>query len=150
MLQSALDDLGDFDKLVVTRFDRLPHSARRMANILRRLERHNVHLVSLEEQFDTEAEKGDAVRKVLDTIARWDPVDARAGNGWSPENLRKPGLSPATLIDVGVAAGTAGLHEAFHDSHHVFIEPLEEFREELSELASRYGGDYLHDRGWRQ
>src|SRR6188508_276861 len=35
-LQSALNDLENFDKLVVTSFDRLPHSARRMANILRR------------------------------------------------------------------------------------------------------------------
>jgi FkbM family methyltransferase len=142
-LQSALNDLEEFDKLVVTRFDRLPHSARRMANILRRLHRHNVDLVSVEEQFDTEEDKGEAVRKVLDTIARWDPVDARAGNGWSPENLRKPGLRPSTLIDVGVAAGTSGLHEAFRDAHHVFIEPLVDFREELTQLAETYGGEYV-------
>jgi FkbM family methyltransferase len=142
-LQSALNDLEKFDKLVVTRFDRLPHSARRMANILRRLQRHNVDLVSVEEQFDTADDKGDAARKVLSTIARWDPVDASAGNGWSPENLRKPGLSPSTLIDVGVAAGTFGLHEAFRDAHHVFIEPLVDFRNELNQLAETYGGEYL-------
>jgi FkbM family methyltransferase len=142
-LQSALNDLADFDKLVVTSFDRLPHSARRMANILRRLERNNVELVSVEEQFDTADDRGDAVRKVLDTIARWDPVDARAGNGWSPGNLRKPGLRPSTLIDVGVAAGTFGLHEAFRDAHHVFIEPLVDFRDELTQLAKTYGGEYV-------
>jgi FkbM family methyltransferase len=142
-LQSALNDLDRFDKLVVIRFDRLPHSARRMANILRRLERHDVELVSVEEQFDTGADRNGAVRKVLEVIARWDPVDPQAGRGWSAENLRRPGFSPATLIDVGVAAGTSGLHEAFRDSHHVFIEPLEEYRDELSALAQRYGGDYL-------
>lgn len=142
-LQSALNDLEEFDKLVVTRFDRLPHSARRMANILRRLQRHNVDLVSVEEQFDTADDKGDAVRKVLSTVARWDPVDASAGNGWSPENLRRPGLRPSTLIDVGVAAGTSGLHEAFRDAHHVFIEPLLDFRDELNQLAETYGGEYL-------
>jgi FkbM family methyltransferase len=141
-LQAMLRDLENVDKLVVVRFDRLPHSARRMANILRRLQRADVALISLDEQFDTQAETGEAVRKVLDTIARWDPAEARAGAGWSPETLRA-GFSPATVIDVGVAGGTPGLYEAFPDAHHVLIEPLEEFREQVSALATRLDGEYL-------
>jgi FkbM family methyltransferase len=142
-LQGILTTLESLDKLVVVGFDRLPHSARRMANILQRLQLAGVDLVSLEERFDTGAGRGDAVRKVLDIVARWNPVDAQPGNGWHPANLRSPGLSPATIIDVGVAGGTGGLYEAFPDAHLVLIEPLVEFREALDALVAKYGGEYL-------
>lgn len=62
--------------------------------------------------------------------------------GWAPENLAKPGLRPATLIDVGVGTGTAGLHEAFPDAHHVFVEPLPTFTADLERLVGRFGGEY--------
>jgi FkbM family methyltransferase len=66
-----------------------------------------------------------------------------AESGWRPENLRKPGFSPATVIDVGVAAGTPSLYEAFPDSHHVLIEPLEEYEAGLERWIERHGGEYL-------
>lgn len=62
--------------------------------------------------------------------------------GWAPENLAKPGLEPATLIDVGVGTGTPGLHEAFPDAHHVFVEALPTFTADLERLVERFGGEY--------
>jgi FkbM family methyltransferase len=63
--------------------------------------------------------------------------------GWRPENLRKPGLAPATVIDVGVARGTPNLYRAFPDAHLVLIEPLAEFEEDLRRIATRRGGEYV-------
>lgn len=142
-LQGVLANLQNLDRVVVVSFDRLPHSARRMANILRRMSRAGVELVSLAQQFDTGGGRGEAIRQVLEMVARWSPVDAQPGNGWTPENLRRENLSPATVIDVGVAGGTSGLYEAFPDAHLVLIDPLEEFRETLSRLAGKHGGEYL-------
>jgi FkbM family methyltransferase len=76
-------------------------------------------------------------------VARWSPVDAQPGSGWTPENLRGEGLDPATVIDVGVAGGTGGLYQAFPDAHLVLIEPLDEFRETASKLARTRGADYV-------
>jgi len=64
------------------------------------------------------------------------------GDGWSPENLRKEGLAPKTVIDVGVGTGTPGLHEAFPDAHHVFVEALQEFEPDLRRLVATFGGEY--------
>lgn len=62
--------------------------------------------------------------------------------GWAPDNLAKPGLAPATLVDVGVGTGTTGLHEAFPDARHVFVEPLPQFEPDLKRLVGRFGGEY--------
>jgi FkbM family methyltransferase len=77
-------------------------------------------------------------------------VGRRAGNeeyrrdtGWRPENLRKPELSPATVIDVGVARGTPSLYDAFPEAHLVLIEPLAEFEEDLQRIARLRGGEYV-------
>lgn len=142
-LRDMLENLENLDRVVVAAFDRLPHSARRMAHIIGRLHRAEVDLVALDDRFDTGDGRGDAVQKALEVVARWSPVDVQPGNGWSPENLRRGKLSPATVIDVGVAGGTGGLYQAFPDAHLVLIEPLEEFQESLSELAGRHGGEYL-------
>jgi FkbM family methyltransferase len=67
-----------------------------------------------------------------------------ANTGWNTKNLRKRGrFSPATLIDVGVGAGTGGLYEAFPEAHLVLIEPLEEFKPDLDRIVSEHGGEYL-------
>jgi FkbM family methyltransferase len=114
-----------------------------MANILAKLRRAGVELVALDEQFDTADGRGEAIGKVLDLLSRWNPVDAQPGNGWTPANLRLPGLHPATVIDVGVGSGTGGLYTAFPDAHLVLIEPLEEFEQALKTLTRTYGGEYV-------
>ena len=63
--------------------------------------------------------------------------------GWRPENLHKPGLEPATVIDVGVARGTPNLYDAFPEAHFVLIEPLREFEDDLKRIAKRRGGEYV-------
>jgi FkbM family methyltransferase len=69
----------------------------------------------------------------------------RRETGWRPENLRKPGLAPATIIDVGAGPGTSGFYAAFPDAYLVVIDPLSEFEEPLQrQLARRAaGGEYL-------
>jgi FkbM family methyltransferase len=64
-------------------------------------------------------------------------------SGWSPENLRKPGFAPATLIDVGASAGTPVLYEAFPDAYLVLIEPLEDFfRADAERVLAERPGQY--------
>ena len=64
--------------------------------------------------------------------------------GWSPQNLRvRAGITPRTVIDVGVGPGTPGLYEAFPDAHLVLIEPLREFEPGLRRLLRNRKGDYL-------
>jgi FkbM family methyltransferase len=74
---------------------------------------------------------------------RADNEEYRRETGWRPENLRKAGLEPATVIDVGVARGTPNLYDAFPDAHLVLIEPLVEFEEDLKRVARRRGGEYV-------
>jgi FkbM family methyltransferase len=50
-------------------------------------------------------------------------------------NLRRLGLQPGTVFDVGVADGTPGLQESFPEARLVLIEPLEEYRPRLDEIC---------------
>lgn len=59
------------------------------------------------------------------------------------ENLRKPGLSPATLIDAGVARGTRVLYDAFPQAYLVLIEPVREFSEGISKLLESRAGEHV-------
>ena len=62
---------------------------------------------------------------------------------WRPENLRKPGFAPATVIDIGAGEGTLPLLEAFPEAHHVLIEPLTEYEPALERVVAEHGGEYL-------
>ena len=46
------------------------------------------------------------------------------------------GLAPGTVFDVGAAAGTPQLYEAFPEARHFLVEPLEEFRARLETVAA--------------
>jgi FkbM family methyltransferase len=58
-------------------------------------------------------------------------ANAPPAAGWNEDNLRKEGIAPATVIDVGAGAGTGPLYRAFPDAYHVLIEPQLEFEETL-------------------
>ena len=60
---------------------------------------------------------------------------------WQPVNLRKPGLSPRTVVDVGVGDGTPALYEAFPEAFHVLIEPLKENEPHLQRILRKYKGE---------
>lgn len=53
------------------------------------------------------------------------------------ERLKSLGFDPATVIDVGVASGTPELYRVFSRAHHVLIEPMREFVEDLRSIADR-------------
>jgi len=73
-----------------------------------------------------------------------EPVgDSAEPGGWSAENLRKEGLHPATVIDVGAGSGTPALYRAFPEAHHVLIEPLGEFEPALRERLAKWSGELL-------
>ena len=74
---------------------------------------------------------------------RRDSEEWQRETGWRPENLRKPGLEPATVIDVGVARGTPNLYNAFPKARLVLIEPLAEFEDDLRRIAKRRDGEYV-------
>jgi FkbM family methyltransferase len=51
-------------------------------------------------------------------------------------HLRGLGLAPATVIDVGVAAGTPGLYAAFPDAALLLVEPVAEWHAQLEALGA--------------
>lgn len=53
------------------------------------------------------------------------------------------GFMPGTVIDVGVANGTYDLYEAFPESRHFLIEPLEEFQPYLEAICEKYQAEYV-------
>ena len=56
--------------------------------------------------------------------------------------LKERGLTPATVIDVGVCYGTPELQEGFPGAYHIRFEPLAELEPRMQALAARYGGEY--------
>lgn len=141
-LISMLNDLAKFDKVVIPGLRLLKPSAGQALDIVRQLRRAGVDLVSLEEDFDTGAAGGVAVPRVLAFAAAHDR-ERRTSQGWHPENLRKPGLEPATVIDVGVATGTPPLYQAFPQAHLVLIEPLVEYLPSLERFHAERGAEYV-------
>jgi FkbM family methyltransferase len=60
------------------------------------------------------------------------------------EQLQSSGLNPCTVVDVGVAQGTAALYRVFPDAKFLLIEPLEEFLPALEDLKVRLNdADYV-------
>src|SRR5947209_20596337 len=49
-------------------------------------------------------------------------------------HYKRLGLAPATVIDVGVGAGTPDLYEAFPSARLVLVEPLVEWRPHLEQI----------------
>lgn len=74
-------------------------------------------------------------------------VERSTATGWQPGRtywdaayLRRWGIRPGTLIDVGVGNGTPHLYEAFPDAYLVLVEPLAEFGGAVRETLSRRPG----------
>jgi FkbM family methyltransferase len=67
----------------------------------------------------------------------------RRRSGWGHRTLRKPGLSPRTVIDVGAEHGTGALYMAFPRAYYVLIEPLSECAPSLERWLQRIRGEYL-------
>lgn len=81
-------------------------------------------------------------------FSAWLAITARMGlstGAFAPffKAVKKRGFYPATVIDVGVAKGTAGLYTAFSRAHFVMVEPIVEFEPALKRLAKRYDAEYV-------
>jgi FkbM family methyltransferase len=143
-LRALLRDLTGVDKVVILRFDRLGRSLRRTTELMQILRSANVDLVSIEDDFDTGGATGRAIPELVNKLAEWEWWEKEGSrNGWYPENLAKPGFSPATVIDVGAAHGTRSVYEAFPDANHVLIDPLLEFEGDLRRVLTEYRGEYI-------
>lgn len=69
----------------------------------------------------------------------------RGFNNWHPffNWLKGTGFDPKIIFDVGVATDTEELYFHFPNSRYVFVEPLEEFKDNLNALANKYNGVYV-------
>jgi FkbM family methyltransferase len=59
------------------------------------------------------------------------------------ERMKRFGLDPGTVIDVGVAEGTPFLHQAFPAAHLFLVEPLTEYEPDLRRLIANRRGSYV-------
>jgi FkbM family methyltransferase len=141
-LARLIDERDRYERLVIVSVERLRPSARAAFQLLKRFEDQGVEVVSLDDGFDTGEESGRAAVRMLSLAADWE-MHAESREGWKPENLRKPGLDPATVFDVGAGAGTPTLYQAFPDARHVLVEPLEEFASDLREVVAAYRGEHV-------
>jgi FkbM family methyltransferase len=140
---NLLEDAAElFDLVIVVSLDRLGVSAGRLHRLIGRLREVGCELVSLDEEINTGDRSGQAIPSLLSLLASAEP-SVWQRSGWDPQTLRHLGLSPATVIDVGVAGGTEALYRAFPHAHHVLIEPLAEFEGDLQALASEHGGECI-------
>ena len=59
------------------------------------------------------------------------------------EHLRRVGLAPATVIDVGVADGTPELYRTFPNARFLLVEPQQEYERALQRILATVNGDYV-------
>jgi len=85
------------------------------------------------------------VLRRLRSFLRWRGIEVRrAGSGPRRslgevlDHLAGLGLRPGTVVDVGVALGTAGLYDRFRGARLLLVEPLREYEAKLRELGGEY------------
>ena len=76
-------------------------------------------------------------------IRRSRPRRMRTTMAETLDHLVRLGFEPMSVIDVGVGHGTFVLYERFPRAHYLLIEPLEEFRPVLEEIARRYDAEHV-------
>jgi FkbM family methyltransferase len=59
-------------------------------------------------------------------------------------HVRRLGVAPATVIDVGVEAGTPELYRAFPNADLLLVEPMEEWQSRLDQLGQLGGARRVH------
>jgi len=59
------------------------------------------------------------------------------------DHIKSLNFQPQTVIDVGVAYGTAELYEKFPDANHLLIEPLSECEAFLQDICRQYNAQYI-------
>jgi len=59
--------------------------------------------------------------------------------------IKELGFSPATIIDVGAQLGTPPLYDVFPESHHIMLEPIEEYMSDLQKICSKLpNAEFMH------
>jgi FkbM family methyltransferase len=59
------------------------------------------------------------------------------------EHVKRLGLEPGSVIDVGVAHGTPELYQAFPEARLLLVEPLEEYAESVRRIESRHRAEWV-------
>jgi FkbM family methyltransferase len=83
------------------------------------------------------------VPTVLRSLTRERASNVPRAGGWTAELVRRHGADPATVVDVGAGAGTPALYEAFPHAHHVLIEPLREFEDDLKAYVKELRAEHI-------
>jgi FkbM family methyltransferase len=76
-------------------------------------------------------------------VRRRHPYRMRLTMAEALRHLAGLGFRPATVVDVGVGNGTQDLYDTFPDATFLLIEPLEEFRPVLEDVARRYRASFV-------
>src|SRR5262250_1054331 len=71
------------------------------------------------------------------------PEIPRASMRGALRQLKRLGLAPGTVIDVGVATQTTDLYQEFPGVPLLLIEPLNEFEPFLRKIVGRYNAQYV-------
>lgn len=73
------------------------------------------------------------LRKLGLEVKRYSPYydESRGTMKGALLHAKRLGFSPTVVIDVGAAHGTDELYRTFPDSHHILVEPLQEYEETL-------------------
>jgi FkbM family methyltransferase len=58
-------------------------------------------------------------------------------------HVKRLGLAPATVVDVGVAYGTPELYDAFPDARYLLVDPLEEYAEAIGQITTRLDAEWV-------
>jgi len=64
-------------------------------------------------------------------------------SGWNASNIRSLAPEIKTCVDIGSGYGTKELYKAFPNVFHVLIDPLEEYEPYLTEILTKYKGQYF-------
>jgi FkbM family methyltransferase len=100
--------------------------------------------VSVDDGLDTDSAEWNKTARLFAVMATWEEAPpVRRFASWDLSAIEGHGFSPRTVIDVGAAAGTPELYQLFPHAHHVLIEPLEEFADQLEEIARAVDGEYI-------
>lgn len=81
-----------------------------------------------------------ALRRLGFDVVRY--PNRRRTLGEALEHLRRVGMTPATVIDVGVADGTPELYRTFPNARFLLVEPQQEYERALQRILATVNGDY--------
>ncbi|MDA9981751.1 FkbM family methyltransferase [Gammaproteobacteria bacterium] len=87
------------------------------------------------------------INKMLDSVQgnkkKQSNRQKRSNIGHILDHIKGIGFHPKTIIDVGIAYGTAGLYGKYDVVEYLLIEPLIEYEQVCKNIVDEFGGKYI-------